>query len=123
MLIEGLYSISSFQNTENSLEATVALNKDHEVFQGHFPNNPVFPGVCMMQMVKELLEQAVQKPLQLSSCSNIKFMAIINPEKNPELRVQLQWTKEENTFKAKCVIAFDETVALKMSAVYTPKAA
>ncbi len=118
MLIEGLYSISSFQNIDNSIDASVVLNKDHEVFQGHFPNNPVMPGVCMMQMIKELLEEAVSAKLQLKSSSNIKFMAIINPEKNANLNVNIQWTEEEGTYKAKSAIVFDATTALKMSSVY-----
>ena len=118
MLIEGLYSISSFQSNDNSINASIVLNKDHEVFQGHFPNNPVMPGVCMMQMIKELLEEAVSAKLQLKSSSNIKFMAIINPEKNPNLNVNIQWTEEEGMYKAKSAIVFDATTALKMSSVY-----
>ncbi|MBC6999297.1 3-hydroxyacyl-ACP dehydratase [Cytophaga sp. FL35] len=118
MLIEGLYTILEFKTDQDQLEASVQLNKDHEVFEGHFPGNPVMPGVCMIQMIKELTEKKTEKELFLSVASNVKFMAIINPEKNDVIQLQLQITESENQYKVKTTVSFEDTLALKLNATF-----
>jgi len=118
MLIKELYSIQSFAEDDGSVEASVKLNKDHEVFKGHFPGNPIMPGVCMIQLVKELTEKAVEKDLFLSVVSNVKFMAIINPEKNDTLQIVLNISEDGGLVKVKNTVSFDDTLALKLSATF-----
>lgn len=120
MLLKDFYTIKSFESTNGQkYVATIILNKDHDVFKGHFPGNPVTPGVCMMQIIKELTQQAVNTPLIMISASNIKFMALINPEINPLLRLELDIvTADDATIKVKNTSYFDETVALKLSCIY-----
>ena len=118
MLIEGLYTVTEFQHNDQEVKAIVQLNKDHEIFKGHFPGNPVMPGVCMLQIIKELTEQAMGKNLFLTVASNIKFMAIINPNLNPTLSLQISITEEGDIIKIKNMSLFDDTVALKLSATF-----
>lgn len=118
MLIEGLYKVTSTENTASGILARVQLDKDHEIFKGHFPGNPVMPGVCMIQIIKELTEEATGKDLFLSVATNIKFMAIINPEINPDLQLAIDITEENGEVKVKNITSFDETVALKLNATF-----
>lgn len=118
MLIENLYEVKSFENNDGTLAVTVSLNKDHEIFEGHFPGNPVMPGVCMIQMIKELTERATEKSLFLSSCSNIKFMAIIDPEKNPLLSLKIDFSEVDGTIKVKNTVSYEDTLALKLNATF-----
>ncbi len=118
MLIEGLYKITATENTIEGISAMVHLNKDHAIFKGHFPGNPVMPGVCMIQIIKELTEEATGKNLFLTVSSNIKFMAIINPEKNPDLQIANDITEENGEVKVKNTTSFGETVALKLNATF-----
>ncbi|MDV6169281.1 3-hydroxyacyl-ACP dehydratase [Flavobacterium sp. DG1-102-2] len=121
MLLKDFYTVNSFENTDGQkYVATIMLNKNHEVFKGHFPGNPVTPGVCMMQIIKELTQKAVNAPLTMKSASNIKFMALINPEINPVLRLELDVASTEGgTVKVKNTSYFDDTVALKLSCIYS----
>ena len=118
MLIEGLYSVIALEQSNEGVKATIRLNKDHGIFKGHFPGNPIMPGVCMIQIIKELTEEAVDKTLFLSVSSNIKFMAIINPDLNPVLHMDLTITENEDEVKIKNVSSFDETEALKLNATF-----
>lgn len=118
MLIEGLYSVIALEQSNEGVKATIRLNKDHGIFKGHFPGNPIMPGVCMIQIIKELTEEAVDKTLFLSVSSNIKFMAIINPDLNPVLHMDLTITENEDEVKVKNVSSFDETEALKLNATF-----
>ncbi|RKR14492.1 3-hydroxyacyl-[acyl-carrier-protein] dehydratase [Maribacter vaceletii] len=118
MLIEGLYSVENLVEEEATVNATIKIYKEHDIFKGHFPGNPVMPGVCMIQIIKELTEKATGKQLFLSVSSNIKFMAIINPEKNDTLNLTLAITEVEDTIKVKNTTSFEETLALKLSATF-----
>lgn len=121
MLLKDFYIINSLENIDGQKHvANIRLNKDHEIFSGHFPGNPVTPGVCMMQIIKELTQEAVNAQLTMKSASNIKFMALINPEVNPELKLELDITlADDNTIKVKNTSYFDDTVVLKLSCIYS----
>src|SRR5690606_8587673 len=119
MLIPHFYSVKEFNFTDNQLKAIIELNPEHDVFKGHFPNNPVTPGVCMLQILKELTEQATNTNLFIKECSNVKFMALINPEVNPILDILIDVVKVEENFKIKASASFKETVALKVNALLT----
>ena len=118
MLIKELYTIQSYTDTGGLVEASVKLNRDHEVFKGHFPGNPIMPGVCSIQLVKELTEKSVNKKLFLSVVSNVKFMAIINPEKNDMVHLTLDISESEGIIKVKNTVFSDDTLALKLSATF-----
>lgn len=119
MLIPHFYSVKEFNFTDNQLKAIIELNPEHHVFKGHFPNNPVTPGVCMLQILKELAEQATNTNLFIKECSNVKFMALINPEVNAVLAITIDINKVEENFKIKASASFNETVALKVNALLT----
>lgn len=118
MLIEGLYKVVGVEKTTDGITAKVHLNKNHDIFKGHFPGNPVMPGVCMIQIIKELTEEATKKNLFLTVSSNIKFMAIINPDKNPDLELSINIVEENGEVKVKNVTSFEDTVALKLNATF-----
>lgn len=118
MLIEGLYEITAFNQEASEVSATLKLNKDHRIFDGHFPGHPVLPGVCVIQMVKELTEKALGKSLLLTVASNVKFMAIINPEKNDTIHFNLELAEVDGETKVKNSVHFEDTLALKLNATF-----
>jgi len=118
MLIKGLYNTEAFNKTDKGLIAHIRIDPEHEIFKGHFPGKPVMPGVCMIQIIKELTERALGKELFLSVASNVKFMAIINPETDPELLLELAISGEDNLIKVRNTTSFGDTIALKLSATF-----
>ncbi|MFS4454844.1 3-hydroxyacyl-ACP dehydratase [Maribacter sp. 2304DJ31-5] len=118
MLIEGLYEILNFLYKEQTVEASIKLNKNHEIFGGHFPGHPVLPGVCVIQMTKELAEKALERKLLLTMASNVKFMTVINPEKNDTIHFVLELSETENEVKVKNSVKFEDTLALKLNATF-----
>ena len=116
-----LYKLDDLTVNDTSATANITINKDHIVFNGHFPDNPVMPGVCMMQIIKEITEKIVDKKLFMQSASNIKFMAIINPFITPELELQLEITEADQGYKVKNVSKFEDTVALKSTTNFIVK--
>ncbi|MCH5599874.1 hypothetical protein [Niabella ginsengisoli] len=79
MLIDNLYTIEQFDNANEKLTATIIIDEGHKIFEGHFPGQPVLPGVCQLQIVKELLEKGLNKTLFLSEASQCKFLQMVDP--------------------------------------------
>ena len=92
MLLKDLYTINHLiqqaDNGQSKITAELVINKSHHIFQGHFPGLPVVPGVCMVQIIKELVEQNVGKSLMLREAGNIKFLSMINPEVNSKVIIR-----------------------------------
>lgn len=123
MLFKDFYSIQSVNIMDkNVVHAQIQLNKNHAVFNGHFPNNPVTPGVCMIQAIKEITQDYVKETLFLQNISNVKFTALINPFINSNLIIELSIIPEGNAFKVKNITRFaDGIIALKCNGTFVKK--
>lgn len=101
-ILTDFYTLTSYNKAEDGkFTAHIHLNKEHDIFKGHFPGNPVTPGVCMMQIIKELAEEFTGSKLFLKTASNVKFMAIINPFETPDLVLQLDINEDGEDVKVK----------------------
>ena len=118
ILLDKFYSISSIQLENDILKVTLKLNPSHSIFEGHFPDNPVTPGVVQMEIIKELLATHYNRPIALVSMSNCKFLAILNPTETPIVDVSMNIKEEDGNIKVSAAIAFEEKGYLKLAAVY-----
>lgn len=90
MLLNDFFTIISLSGEGSSFLAKLELNASHRIFEGHFPGQPVVPGVCLMQMVQEVTEQALGNgPLRLSRADQMKFISAIDPGKIGNLEMKL----------------------------------
>jgi len=97
----------------------VRLNAGHPIYQAHFPGNPITPGVCLVQMVGELLGNRVGRHLQLSKVVNLKFIAPVSPQEKPDLEVRFTAVDDDGaTLKARGSIEAEGAVLTKFSLVF-----
>jgi len=118
MLIEGLYTVDHFSFEDNTINASVTLNNEHAVFKGHFPGNPILPGVCSIQIIKELIEKALKKSLFLSVSTNVKFLETVNPDENSKLVISIAISEVEDVIKTKAIISYNDSIALNLRAQF-----
>ena len=120
MLLKDFYTIETIEHyNTNKYLVGIVLNKEHDIFKGHFPNNPVTPGVCMLQIIKEVSQNILKKNLFLKQANNVKFMALINPEAHSKLNLNIEIIENENNERVvKNITTFGETVALKLTSIY-----
>lgn len=111
------FTLVKHQSGHGFLEALVNINKDHPILKGHFPGRPVVPGVCMMQIVKELLEMQLQKTLQIREAENMKFLSVIDPDQDPEINVAINYSIESEIIPINATMFSGEVVFFKLKAV------
>ena len=85
LLRNNLYTIS--QKEINGLNGcfTIELNSSHFIYLAHFPEEPITPGVCIVQIGQELLELLLEESclkkyrLEIKKVKNVKFLSVISP--------------------------------------------
>jgi len=119
-MFEGnLYTIINMEGTGETLNVSVMIIRDHPVFKGHFPGNPILPGVCTLQITGELLSKYVDQKLKLIKSESIKFMSLVIPDENTILNFEISLgTTEEKIFSVKCAVTSNGVDVLKMKGNY-----
>jgi 3-hydroxyacyl-[acyl-carrier-protein] dehydratase len=97
ILLNDFFTIHDKVSSETEIWAELRINANHKIFEGHFPNQPVVPGVCMMQMIKEILEQVIGKETNLVQAADMKFLAVINPLENNLIHASIKYSTDENS--------------------------
>ena len=118
MPIENLYTLDTFLDEPENVSATITIDAAHPIFKGHFPGQPVLPGVCQLQIVKELLEKALNKNLFLQEAASCKFLQMIDPTQTSRLNIVIDHHLVDNTISCHAVIKGGEQVFLKMNGVF-----
>ncbi len=120
-ILEGFYTvISTEKHTDLQTDFTIEINANHAIFEGHFPNMPVTPGVVQLEIAKQLIAKMIGHEVVLSKMSACKYTAILNPNQTPTVVFKLNLTPNEEGIKA-TIIVEQETVFSKINATYTEK--
>ncbi|MCK4569170.1 MAG: 3-hydroxylacyl-ACP dehydratase, partial [Bacteroidales bacterium] len=82
MSLQSLYTISEFNVKGNEFSAIITFDPSHEIFSGHFPEQPIVPGVCLIHIIKDIAIRIAEHEVVLSNGSNIKFLSVIDPRKH-----------------------------------------
>ncbi len=114
MLLGDLFKYTILSHYEGVIKANIAINPNHKVFEGHFPGVPVLPGVCQVQAIKEILEQALNKSLRYSKVRDIKFMHMVIPADMPILECEIAYKPDSDDIKVNIMLTFDEKNVLKL---------
>jgi 3-hydroxyacyl-[acyl-carrier-protein] dehydratase len=120
MLLNDLYTIDHIE----AGTATLRLNTAHPIFKGHFPDRPVLPGACQLQMIRELLSYITTKAYRLQKAAAIKFITPIEPRQNGTIRLNLQYGEEKHggeentTLRVTATLIAGEAVCLKFNGTF-----
>lgn len=104
--------------SESKIEALFILVPESEVFSGHFPQQPVLPGVLQMQLIRTLLQDNLGETFQLISAPVVKFLSPIVPGPYPNFRVLIQYKWDQDEMVIDADIKSGETVFMKMKGRY-----
>jgi len=122
ILLDDFYSeINSDFSAEKpqNFKCLIRLNAEHPIYKGHFPQVPVAPGVCLTQIIKEILVNKFQKELTMTSAENIKFLAMINPRETPELELSFAVKTNENTLEISSNYTHNATTFVKFKGKFS----
>ncbi|MDR1671678.1 MAG: beta-hydroxyacyl-ACP dehydratase [Alistipes sp.] len=91
----------------------VRLDRDHEIFAGHFPGTPVLPGVCGMMLVRECASRMTGRQMRYSAIRESKFLTAITPDSTLTVALRLVGV-EDGAFSLDATIHAGQTTMMKI---------
>ena len=125
-LKNNLYKIISKEEVNSIFNYIVELNPSCVIYQAHFPGEPITPGVCIVQIGKEVIEDllleqsSASRRLEIIKAKNIKFLSVISPNETPILTYQVRklvFSDDKMTIETQIVVNSDDKSMAKISLV------
>lgn len=118
MILKDFYEVSDTSHKDGLQYTSLKINKDHEIYKGHFPGRPVTPGVVLMQLFKEEAARVFNKKLELARADNVKFTSVFDPNQSNLLMLESQLEETGDFIKLKGIAKNEKGIVLKISALY-----
>lgn len=108
-LKDSFFELRDSETTGEETRFRIWLNASHPIYDMHFPDNPVTPGVCMIQIIKELAAELAGKPLSVAKVVRARYLRVIDPlaDAAVSLSIQLQ-PQQEQAYKAQATFSDGE---------------
>ena len=125
-LKNNLYKIISKEEVNSIFNYTVELNPSCMIYEAHFPGEPITPGVCIVQIGKEVIEDllleqsSASRRLEIIKAKNIKFLSVISPNETPILTYQVRkliFSDDKMTVETQIVVNSVDKSMAKISLV------
>ena len=101
------------QISDKQISVVIELNQEHAIYSGHFPDQPIVPGVCQIQIIKELLEDLMGKKLKMITGDNIKFTGMIIPNLSPIVNIDVNYQIKDSEIVCDSKLFFGDTIFTK----------
>ena len=121
ILKNSLYTIADKKMEGSGIFYQILLDKNHFIYKAHFPNEPITPGVCIIQIAKELLEDYLHEEYEISYIKNIKFLSVLSPLSTPSVAYvfdKITILPETNECKTQVQVQQDNVLFAKLSIIF-----
>lgn len=110
-----IFKVENLVHSDNVIKANLSINMSSPIFKGHFPGQPVVPGACMLQVVKEVLESALGYVVQLKKGDNLKFVGMIEPGGTNAIALEVVYKLVEDLISVSAKLVDGDRVCFKFN--------
>ena len=111
-IVNNLYELN-ISGDQSSVDAKLYFSDDFVGFDGHFPGNPLLPGILMMKTGILVSEIALSKSLCVERIKNAKFAQSIFPNQEVNLKIDLK--DKDGMFQISTALSHQGDVCAKYS--------
>lgn len=109
--------------TEDTIVCSKLINHNAPFFQGHFPNNPVMPGVYQLEAIRQatlLLLADQREKYFLSQVTRARFKEMILPDSQLTITCQVI-TKEAEAIQVSGQVLVDQRTCCSVKLTFAKK--
>lgn len=117
-MINDYFTILRSEATDNlSGVVSIRLNAHSIVYEGHFPGEPVSPGVCNIEMIRECAEAVHGHALRINRIKQCRLTTLVTPlnHSTADVTINLQEQKP-NTYRLTATLGKGEETYLTLKA-------
>ena len=113
-----IYKIIRRMEEGGIVNYTIELIPSCFIYKAHFPEEPITPGVCIVQIGKELIENLLSEQtlrtqrLAIEKIKNVKFLSVIAPNET-----KLERCECNTMVEAQLVVLSEDKAMAKISLV------
>ncbi|MDR0368512.1 MAG: hypothetical protein LBH82_05160 [Bacteroidales bacterium] len=118
MLKDDFFSIVAHSLLDShTVDFQIKIHKNHAIYKGHFPGNPVTPGVCIIQMARELFVFFKQEDFLIKKIKSVKFTQTIIPTLHETIHYRMEWedADSEHLIRLKATVYSEDIVFTKIN--------
>ncbi|MGD8258132.1 MAG: hypothetical protein PVF14_02435 [Desulfobacterales bacterium] len=105
------------RSDQNEISAAIHLPPGSPWFHGHFPGEPILPGVAQIGMVIDVIRKARKQDLKVSAVRRVRFKQIIRPD--DQLKIIAAPLREDTDTYSFRILMEDEIVCSGVVALKT----
>lgn len=114
-LENNFYTINNIeQKSDDAFAVEVTILPEHQIYEGHFPQQPVVPGVCTLTIIRECIGNILSKEVSFSSIKECKYVSALIPQE--DLRIMINLIISESKVTALVERVDDQQTVLKLKA-------
>lgn len=93
------YSVESIRAEDNEITARTRTESDSPWFAGHFPDDPILPGIAQLDMVADLIALLRKDNTRPKGLSRVKFRKIVRPGEVLDIQVEQRNIENQYAFR------------------------
>ncbi|MDH6313465.1 3-hydroxyacyl-[acyl-carrier-protein] dehydratase [Parabacteroides sp. PFB2-10] len=120
-LLHSFFQITEKTSLAEETKYRIHLNAAHPIYADHFPGNPITPGVCMIQIIKELVRETIGSDLFLRKIVRVRYHQVIDPVATPDVELSIQiLPQEDNDYKITAIFSTGEQKCAQFNLLIQP---
>jgi 3-hydroxyacyl-[acyl-carrier-protein] dehydratase len=114
MPLNDFFTYQVIDSVPGIIKARVSIDVNHQLYTGHFPQQPVTPGVVLVEIIRNILSSVLQKKLMLESAKEIKFTAAVIPTQVNQIDLNIEYFESGGKINANCNISNQGRIFAKL---------
>ena len=110
------FTIKQISAEEQRFVYTADIDVNHPIFEGHFPNMGVVPGVCTMDMIKCCLSDSLGRDVRYDSIKECKFLSAIIPTQHKTVNIDISIKNEDSHLVVNAEVTVEDIKMMKLKA-------
>ena len=98
--------VSYTAKDDGTLSAIFSFNGALDIFAGHFPGNPMLPGVLQLEMIRLMMKKKYAAGLRIDYIQKVKFLEPIFPDES--IKVHIKSDRKDKPLFIDCTLIVKE---------------
>jgi 3-hydroxyacyl-[acyl-carrier-protein] dehydratase len=114
MPLNDFFTYRIIESAPGTIKSRVTVDVGHPLYKGHFPQQPVTPGVVLLEIIRVVISSVFKKNLMLESAKEIKFMAAVLPDQVSEMDLNIEYIESGGKINTNCIISEKDRIYAKL---------
>ncbi len=119
MPLNSFYTSELLESKDGYILYQISIDENHPIYQGHFPEQPVTPGVILLEILRSLISQQTNCSLMMKQAKEIKFLAPVLPAETTTFQLKIDYTVQDKEYIVTSQFKNDKKVFTKIKAIFS----